>query len=102
MGANSHSLQKRYLLKTAVIGGDDPWLFAITTSSFERFAAFIITKSKDHISCLQKRLKLWKDSNLNDLVLEGRAIQQRLNGKPHRGKLSRDSDSREAYLFAKP
>ena len=38
---------------------------------------------------------------LNELVLEGRAIQQRFNGKPHRDKLSRDSDSREAYLFAK-
>ena len=35
------------------------------------------SKSKDHISCLKKRLKLWKDGNLNDLVLEDHAIQQR-------------------------
>ena len=34
-------------------------------------------------------------------MLEGRAIQQRFNGKPHQGKLSHDFDSREAYLFAK-
>ena len=40
------------------------------------------SKSKDHISCIERRLKLWMDGNLNDLVLEGRAIQQRLSNKP--------------------
>lgn len=36
------------------------------------------SKAKAHITCLERRLLLWKDGNLNQLVLEGRAIQQRL------------------------
>ena len=36
------------------------------------------SKIKEHITCLERRLKKWKEGNLNDLVLEGRAIQQRL------------------------
>ena len=57
------------------------------------------SKSKDHVSCIERRLHLWMDGNLNDLVLEGRAIQQRLNGK----QLSTDTsktDGRSAYSFA--
>jgi len=30
--------------------------------------------SRDHISCLEKRMKLWHDGDLNALVLKGRAI----------------------------
>ena len=36
------------------------------------------SKSKDHISCLERRMLLWSDGNLNELILEGRAIQNRL------------------------
>jgi len=36
------------------------------------------SKSKDHTSCLERRMTLWSDGNLNKLVLEGRAIQNRL------------------------
>ena len=36
------------------------------------------SNTKEHITCLEKRLKIWKEGNLNDLVLEGRAIQHRL------------------------
>ena len=32
---------------------------------------FQTSKTKDHVSCLVRRLVLWKDGNLNDLVLEG-------------------------------
>ena len=39
---------------------------------------FRTSKAKDHASCLTRRLVLWKDGNLNDLVLEGRAIQSHL------------------------
>ena len=58
------------------------------------------SKSKDHISCIERRLKLWMDGNLNDLVLEGRAIQQRLSNKQPRSNCS-DPDGRLAYSFAK-
>ena len=43
---------------------------------------FRSSKSKDHIACLERRLSLWRDGNLNDLVLEGRTIQQRLPKRP--------------------
>ena len=59
------------------------------------------SKNKDHVSCLEKRLKLWNDGNLNDLVLEGRAIQLRLGGKFHSYDSSTDSNGRLAYFFAK-
>ena len=59
------------------------------------------SKSKDHISCIERRLKLWMDGNLNDLVLEGRAIQQRLSNKPQPRSNCSDPDGRLAYSFAK-
>ena len=36
------------------------------------------SKVKDHIVCLERRLKSWKDGDLNDLTAEGRAIQCRI------------------------
>ena len=58
------------------------------------------SKSKDHVSCIERRLNLWKDGNLNELVLEGRAIQQRLSDKYHHADGS-DPNGRLAYSFAK-
>ena len=34
-----------------------------------------VSKIRDHISCLERCLALWKDGNLNELVLEGRVLQ---------------------------
>lgn len=36
------------------------------------------SKAKVHSICLEERLKLWRDGNLDALVVEGRAIQKRL------------------------
>ena len=36
------------------------------------------SKAKEHATCLERRLSIWKEGNLNDLVLEGRTIQSRL------------------------
>ena len=36
------------------------------------------SKTKDHIRCLQRRLISWKDGNLNELLREGKTIQQRI------------------------
>ena len=55
------------------------------------------SKSKEHVSCIDLRSNLWKDGNLNELVLEGRAIQQRLRDKP----LHHDSDKDARFSFAK-
>ena len=58
-------------------------LKAITALSiFVLQKPFRPSKAKVHASCLTRRLVLWKDSNLNDLVLEGQAIQSRLPKYP--------------------
>ena len=36
------------------------------------------SKAKEHTACLERRLRIWKEGNLNDLALEGRTIQGRL------------------------
>ena len=36
------------------------------------------SKTKDHISCLERRLKTWKEGTLDQLISEGRTIQDRL------------------------
>ncbi len=55
------------------------------------------SKNKEHILCLVRRLKAWKEGNLNDLVLEGRTIQRRLHVP---GKSKFDSKESRARLFA--
>ena len=36
------------------------------------------SKTKDHILCLERRLKTWKDGDLNEITNEGRTIQHRI------------------------
>ena len=35
------------------------------------------SKSRDHIACLERRMPLWCEGKLMELLLEGRAIQER-------------------------
>ena len=42
----------------------------------------IATKTQDHISCLKRRLALWKDGKIKELLFEGRSLQQRLSKVP--------------------
>ena len=55
------------------------------------------SKMKDHIKCLERRLKTWRAGDLMDLITEGRTIQHRLP------KISRRSEieSQLASSFAK-
>ena len=39
----------------------------------------VSASSKDIINCLQRRLPLWKQGNINELLLEGRTVQHRLS-----------------------
>ena len=39
------------------------------------------SKLKEHISCLERRIKLWKEGKLDELVREVTAIQNRLRTK---------------------
>ena len=36
------------------------------------------SKTKDHKECLARRLALWKNGDLDQLIREGRMIQQRI------------------------
>ena len=36
------------------------------------------SKAKEHIECIERRLKLWKEGNIKELVKEGQTIQQHL------------------------
>ena len=36
------------------------------------------SKAKDHITCLERRLDTWQEGDLQELLREGRAIQQRI------------------------
>ena len=50
------------------------------------------SKVKDHITCLERRLKTWQEGELNELLREGRTIQQRIsNASPafNNDKISR-------------
>jgi len=59
------------------------------------------SKEKHHVKCLERRLQLWAEGNLHELMLEGRAIQQR----PCNGCKQQDdktlSEGRFANSFAK-
>ena len=45
------------------------------------------SKNKDHIACLDRRLSLWKKGDIDQLMEEGKAIQERLPKKsPPSGK----------------
>ena len=41
-------------------------------------------KIKEHITCLERRLRLWKEGNIPELLREGTIIQQRLKSFPQR------------------
>ena len=58
------------------------------------------SKAKEHTTCLERRLRVWKEGDLNNLVPEGRAIQSRLpkyNSPMAKQKLSRSFSN---FIFA--
>ena len=60
------------------------------------------SKSRVNATHLIRRLKLWKDGKIDELLFEGRSIQQRLHiaNRSHTAKRSPDKDSRLARSFA--
>ena len=56
------------------------------------------SKAKEHTSHLERRLKLWLDGKLDELLYEGRTIQQRLT---RRMPPQQKSDDQTARTFAK-
>ena len=61
------------------------------------------SKSRVNTTHLTRRLKLWKDGKIDELLFEGRSIQQRLHiaNRSHTAKRSPDKDSCLACSFAK-
>ena len=56
-----------------------------------------LSKVKDHVQCLERRMKLWKEGDIVSLLHEGRTIQQRLPKTPWDPK----SQEKLARSFAK-
>ena len=56
------------------------------------------SKNKDHVACLERRMPLWLDGNLAELLSEGRTIQCRLPTAP---SSSKEVASDPARAFAK-
>ena len=56
------------------------------------------SKIKDHIACLERRLRVWKEENLNELIIEGRTIQSRFP-KSHKPKSTRNLSRSFANLM---
>ena len=54
------------------------------------------SKPREHSSCLERRLELWKKGHIDKLLFEGRCIQQRLP----RWKKSPHSDENRTRIFA--
>ena len=53
------------------------------------------SRAKDHVAHLSRRLRAWRSGDIEDLVREGRVIQQHLQSRGHRG------DSQLASRFSK-
>ena len=41
------------------------------------------SKTKDHLNALHRRLKLWDDGKIAELIREGKTIQSQLKAKNH-------------------
>ena len=55
------------------------------------------SKVKEHIECIERCLKLWKEGNIKELVKEGQTIQQHLKNTAHQ----RRSEENLARSFSK-
>ena len=55
------------------------------------------SKAKEHTQCLERCMKLWIEGDLDELLREGRTIQQRLQRSPRRPR----SEQQLAHTFAK-
>ena len=56
-----------------------------------------LSKVKEHIECIERRLKLWKEGNIKELVKERQTIQQHLKNTTHQ----RRSEENLARSFSK-
>ena len=83
----SGNVGKKFVLELARLfrsAGEGSSLESIALKAAFTFCTLVTQKptrtsnSKDHVSCLERRMLLWSDGNLNELILEGRAIQNRL------------------------
>ena len=57
------------------------------------------SKVREHISCLKRRLSLWREGNITELLREGKAIQRPL--KSHRPSKDVNNDASKARKFSK-
>ena len=63
------------------------------------------SKTHDHIACLEWWLQLWKASDINSLILEGRTIQHRLpqhSSPPHNNNQNLSRNFSKLMMSGKP
>ena len=58
------------------------------------------SKAKDHAFCIQRRLQLWGDGEIDKLIKEVRAIQSHLPPSSHDNKQTKSTARRFAKLMA--
>lgn len=59
------------------------------------------SKSKDHISALQRRLVAWREGDIDGLMREGRAIQKQLHARKLNNLSDDEQEAHNARIFAK-
>ena len=57
----------------------------------------VTSKSKDNVETLKRRLKRWKDRQIEKLLLEGKAVQERLFKDSAKNQSSDDDDDDDDY-----
>ena len=57
------------------------------------------SKSREHVACLQRRIQLWQKGDINNLIIEGRTIQQRL--KKIGTRIGSDKEQQSVRRFTK-
>ena len=59
------------------------------------------SKSKDHVSALERRLRAWQSGDIDGLMREGRTIQNQLRTRGRTSLTEEEQDSKNARIFAK-
>ena len=45
------------------------------------------SKAREHVACIERRLPLWRDGQLEDLMAGGRTLQEQLTKLPSKHKM---------------
>ncbi len=58
------------------------------------------SKNKDHIRCIERRFPLWRNGQIDELLAEGRTLQNRLSKLPTNTNRNYETKDPDARFFA--